>query len=214
MNDASKIEISNPTEQATLAPAVYIALDCEMGGIDLKYSLLTVYFSVFDANFQLIDDLYLYLKPDDGDYIVCGEALGVNKINLVGHDKRAITYREGRSALGEFLRKISLRTPHFEKLRALGHNVGGDIRFVWDKIYGRSKWEQYVSYRYLDTATICQFLKDKGTLPSEIDGPVGVSGSLMSLARYLNIPHCEEDLHDAKVDTLLTVEVYRQMLKL
>ena len=190
----------------------YIALDCEMGGIDLKYSLLTVYFSALDDNLQPYNELYLRLKPDDGDYIVCAEALLVNKIDLVKHDVLAIPYREGRAQLGKWLREVSGEGK--TKLRALGHNVGGDIRFIWEKIYDRKKWESYVSYRQLDTATICQFLKDKGSLPKSVDGPEGVSGSLMSLVRYFGIPYDEKTLHDAKVDTLLTVESYKKLLRL
>jgi hypothetical protein len=191
---------------------MYISLDCEMGGIDLKYSLLSAYFVVLDDQFNPTQDLYLRLKPDDGDYIVCAEAMGVNKINLVEHDKLAIPYKEARAQLGPLLRNASNNGA--VKLRALGHGVSGDIRFVWDKIYDRKKWEAYVSYRNLDTATICQFLKDKGTLPTAIDGPEGVSGSLMSLVRYFGIFYEEATLHDAKVDTLLTVEVYKRMLAL
>jgi hypothetical protein len=190
---------------------MYIALDCEMGGIDLKYSLLTAYFSVFDDEFKMLGDLYLRLKPDDGDYLVSAGGMAVNKIDLVEHDKVAITYAQGRSELGNFLRNVTEQGKH--KLRVLGHNVGGDVRFVWDKVYARQKWETYVSYRQLDTATICQFLKDCGKIPKDIDGPEGVSGSLMSLVRYFDIPYKEEELHDAKVDTLLTVEVYKKMLK-
>jgi len=194
-----------------LKKPTYIALDGEFGGIDLKYSLLQVYFAILDQDFNLLGELKLNLKPDDGDYIVCGEAMGVNKIDLVEHDKTAITYSKGRSELGNFLRTITEAGKY--KLRAIGHNVGGDIRFVWDKIYARQKWETYVSYRQLDTATICQFLKDCGKIPPDVDGPGGVSGSLISLVRYFGIPYDEISLHDAKVDTLLTVEVYKKMLK-
>ena len=184
-----------------------------MGGIDEQYSLLTVYFQILDDNLQHISELYLRLKPNDGDYVVCGEAMGVNKINLVDHDKVAITYNEGRSQLGKWLRDI-LGPPSKNRLHAIGHNVDGDIRFVWRCLYDRKKWEAYVSYRRLDTATICQYEKDKGKLPKEVDGPEGLSGSLMSLVKYFGIPHDESTLHDAKVDTLLTVEVYKKLLKL
>jgi len=192
---------------------MYIALDCEMGGVDLKYSLLTAYFMIYDDDWTPCRELYLRLKPDDGDYIVCAEALNVNKIDLVKHDKIAIPYHEGRSQFGNWLRRY-YGEPGKDKLRALGHNVNGDIRFVWDKIYARKKWENYVSYRQLDTATICQYLKDCGKLPKKVDGTEGVSGSLISLVKYFGIPHDENTLHDAKVDTLLTVEVYKRLLTL
>lgn len=188
----------------------YVALDTELGGIDLKYSLLQVYLVCLDENFQVLGELDLRLKPDDGDYIVCAEAMAVNHIDLVKHDAAAMTYSSARSLLGSWLRQMS--DGGKIKLRALGHNVGGDIRFIWDKIYSREKWEAYVSYRQLDTATICQYLKDCHKVPAEVDGAEGVSGSLMSLVRYFGIPYEEAKLHDARTDTLLTVEVYKQMV--
>jgi hypothetical protein len=41
-----------------------------MGGLEReKYSLLSVYLMATDDKFNVIGDLYLYLKPDDGIYI-------------------------------------------------------------------------------------------------------------------------------------------------
>ena len=61
----------------------YLILDAEMGGRDIRYSLLTVYFLVVDADFQKIGDLYLAVRPDDGDYIVSGQGMSVNRIDLI-----------------------------------------------------------------------------------------------------------------------------------
>ena len=66
-------------------------------------------------------------------------------------------------------------------------------------------WETFVSYRKLDTQAVCQFLKSCNRFPDD------VSGSLESIAKYFNIPIDENDLHDAKVDTLLTVEVFKKL---
>jgi hypothetical protein len=190
---------------------MYIVIDAEMGGIDLKYSLLTAYFGVFDEDFNFIDKLYLYLKPDDGVYSVSAQGMEINGIDLVKHDKVAITYNNGRSALGAFLRKHSPGGEH--RLTCVGHNVTTDLRCIWDKVYAREKWEEFVSYRVLDTSPICQFLIAKGVLPYDVQGKEGVSGSLESLAAYLGVP-ITGNLHDAKVDAHLTIGVLQALLKL
>jgi len=188
---------------------ITITLDTELGGIELKYSLLQAYFAALDENFTIVSELNLYLKPNDGDYIVCGQALGVNHIDLFKHDAIAITYDKARTALGTWLR--TLYDNHPQRFRAMGHGVAGDLRHIWDKIYARQKWENYVSYRTIDTSSVCQYLKDIGKLPQSDEA---LSGGLESLVKYFNIPHTADSLHDAKVDALLTAKVYQRMLLL
>ena len=189
----------------------YIALDCEMGGIDLKYSLLTVYFRILDKDFRMVNDLYLYLKPDDGDYVLTARGMEVNQINLVDHDKRAITYKEGKDVLRKWLYSLSQMTG-YNRLNPLGHNVGGDVKHVQNKLMDREKWEQYVSYRFKDTAVVGGYLIDRGLVPDGSGGQEGVSGSLSSWADYFGLKPVGV-LHDAKTDVLLTIEVYKKMLK-
>ncbi len=58
-------------------------LDTETGGIGIKYSLLTACFVVTDNNYNIINELSLNLKSEDGDYYLSGEGMGVNNINIV-----------------------------------------------------------------------------------------------------------------------------------
>lgn len=85
---------------------MYLFFDCETGGIGPDYSLLTCYLLVTDNQFNVIDDLYLYLKPDDGIFKVCAEALNVNRIDLKVHGTKAITYKEGGTKLTTSSRPI------------------------------------------------------------------------------------------------------------
>jgi len=190
---------------------MYIALDAEMGGIDLKYSLLTVYFRILNKDFEFVDDLYLRLKPDNGDYVLTARGMEVNQINLIEHDKTAITYMDGKDVLRKWMYGIS-QMPGYQRMDPLGHQVDGDVRHVWDKLMAREKWESYVSYRKLDTSSVAKFLRDRKVIPSETDGPEGVGGSLSSLAEFFGVKPVGQ-LHDAKTDVLLTVEVYKKMLK-
>lgn len=86
--------------------ATYLFMDCEMGGSELKYSLLAAYFSITDDKFNIIDNLYLQVKPDDGVYIVSGQGMQINKINLAIHDDVAIPYKKAKPLLYDFLKEI------------------------------------------------------------------------------------------------------------
>ena len=53
----------------------YLILDNEMGGRDLRYSLLQSAFIVVDNSFNEVARLTLNVKPDDGDYILSGQGM-------------------------------------------------------------------------------------------------------------------------------------------
>jgi DNA polymerase III alpha subunit (gram-positive type) len=184
----------------------YLGLDVETGGVDLDKSLLTSYLGVYifnDGVFTLEDELYLYTKPNDGVYHCNGEAMGINKIDLVEHDKKAITYGEAGGILREFLIKNSNNGK--DKLIPIGHNVKFDTTFIKDKIL--KTFEHYVSYRTLDTGPIAQFLKLCGLIPDD------KMGGLSKLAEHVGCKP-EGELHDAKTDTHLTVAVLQKFIAL
>jgi len=181
----------------------YLAIDNETGGLG-EVSLLTSYFAVLDSNLRILDDLYLYLKPEDGIYRIEPQALEINGINLVSHDKIAETKSTAGNKLYRFLKSYS--NDGADKLIPLGHNVTFDVIGIYEGILNRNIFEKFTSYRKLDTAVIAQFLKLAGKIPDE------VSGSLGSLATFFGIAN--DKAHDAKADVLVTIEVLKSMLKL
>lgn len=181
----------------------YLILDTETGGIGIDKSLLTAFFVVTDDQFRPIDELSLELKPNDGIYRTTGEALEINKIDLKTHDKVAVTYSVGGTALYNFLKKNS--DGGKIKLVPVGHGFSGDLDHIFDKLVSRNTWESFVSYRRLDTSVALQFLKACGVFPET------VSGSLASIVEYFNIK-LPGELHTAKADTLLTLEVLKNLI--
>ena len=185
----------------------YLAFDCETGGIDPETSLLTVYFGVLNHKLELIDELDLYCKPDnDGPYVVTAEGLEINGINLVKHHRQALTY----GACGKKLRDLVIKHSGNGKVKMIpvGHNVHFDIEGVTNKILSKKNWNQYVSYRVIDTQILARGLQLKGTIPMD------QSISLGNLINYLNVRGIEGVPHEAKYDTLATVEVLRKLIKL
>lgn len=196
----------------------YIFLDDETGGIGLDKSLLTVYLMVTDDKWKFLGDLYLFLKPEDGVYRVTGESMSIHGINLSEHDKIAMPYKEGGKTLYNFLKKHS--DEGRDKLTPVGHGVKGDIDHIIDKLVSRGTWDTFCSYRVLDTSSTVQFLKTVGVFPD-------ITGSLESLAKHFGIiesdwhnemdePNCivTNDLHDAKVDTMVTFKVLQKLIEM
>ena len=182
----------------------YLAIDNETGGLSEGVSLLTSYFAVLDCNLNMMDELYLEVKPEDGIYHIEPQALEVNKINLAIHDKTAETRSTAGNKLFKFLRGNSQDGAN--KLIPLGHNVIFDVISVHNELLNRATFEKFTSYRKLDTAVIAQFLKLAGKIPDE------VSGSLSSLAKFFGI--IAEAEHTAKGDVQTTIEVLKNLLRL
>jgi len=180
----------------------YVAMDCETGGIGDDKCLLTVYFAILDKNLNVLDELDLKVKPNDGIYAVTAKALEINKINLVEHDIAAITYEAASSAIFTFLEKNNPGGRN--KLTPLGHNVAFDVRFVCQKTLSKKSWDKYCSYRTLDTGTISQFLMATGYLPATMKASLG------ALADHFGIKF---DSHTAKGDTLACRDVLRAMME-
>lgn len=184
----------------------YVGLDCETGGLLAKdCSLLTVFFGIFNQNLELTSELPLIIKPDDNKpYAVTAGALEVNKINLIEHDKVAISESDARTRLYNFLKMES--NGGKVKLVPIGQNVKFDIDFVNAHLINKQGWDYFCSYRALDTGTIGQFLRMVGLIP------YSVTGSLGSYAKFYGITP-PGALHDAKTDTLVTVMVLKAMLE-
>jgi DNA polymerase III alpha subunit (gram-positive type) len=184
----------------------FIAFDNETGGIAPETSLLTVYFAILDDKLNLVDELDLKLKPNDGKpYLVEAGGLAVNKINLIEHDKTAITYSEGGQLLVKLLKKHAVGK---DRLTPLGHNVTFDIRGVTNNLLGDKTWNQFVSYKIQDTQVCARFLQLKGYFPADM------SMSLGSLANHFNIKLTDGTEHESKYDTQLTIEVYKRLLSI
>jgi DNA polymerase III alpha subunit (gram-positive type) len=181
---------------------MYLAFDSETGGLGNDVSLLTVYFAVFDKEFNLVSDLDLKLIPDDGIYRVQPKALEINKIDLAKLGQEAITYKDAKTQLYNFLQLAKYRDD-IDALVPLGQNVQFDIEKIVDTIISKGSWDNFVSRRVLDTMIIANFLKQIGLLNIE-------SVSLGSLVEYFGIK-IDGVAHEAKYDTLATVEVYKKL---
>lgn len=189
---------------------LFMPMDCESGGLSDEVSLLSAYFEIVDKDWNVVDTLDLYIKPNDGLYKVEAGGLEVNKINLVEHDKKAITYSEAGQLLFRFLNINSNQGKI--KIVPLGKNVSGDVRWVNKHLLNKGNWERFCSYRTMDISPFARALQIQGKIPPD----VGLS--LFSLRDFLEtkglMPEIEGNPHEAKYDTKLTVDVFRGLLAL
>ncbi len=183
--------------------ARYIAFDVEAGGVTDDHSLLSAYFVVIDEDLKTVyGELDLFVKPDNGNYVITPQALEVNKINLIEHDKIAITASKAGTLLYNFLKTHA--PDGTQKLIPLGHNIAFDVQFVKKHLLNKA-FNQYVSYRMLDTSCVVQFMKLTGTVSRDL------AGSLSEIASYFGIPLLPNTVHTAKGDTWLVIDVLRKL---
>lgn len=194
----------------TIMKAKYLALDCEMGGIGLETSLLTVCIDKLDKDLKKIDRLYLKLKPDNGLYTVTGKGMEINGINLGAHDAdpQTLTYKKAATSIYQYLDSEGRRKTE-DKYLIIGHQVKGDVNHICDKTISNNSWQEYCSYRLLDTSVIANFFiqNDLITLSEEF----GNSGSLGNLAKHFGVGEQPKAGHDAGDDVDLTVAVYKKL---
>jgi hypothetical protein len=179
---------------------LFLPLDCESGGFPKGVALLSTHLAVCDESWEIVDELELMTKPNDGHYLVSAEALEVNKINLVEHDKIAITYSAAGQELRNFLWKYSENGKI--KLIPMGKNVAGDITWITDNLLGMKAWSQFVSYRLYDLTPLIIYLKRKGKIAE--DAPESLSG----LATHFGI---EADWHTARGDNYAGIKVMKKL---
>ena len=182
-----------------------IAFDCETGGLGDDVSLLTVWFGIYNDKFELLDELPLKIKPKDGIYHIQAQALEVNKIDLIEHDKVAITKSEAGKLLFNFLKKNKCD----DMLIPVGHNIAGDVRWVNQHLLNADTFNQFCSYRKLDSSTIAMFLMMAGVLTG-----VERAGLGNLIERFELDKEIEGVAHEEKYDAIASIMSIKKMLEL
>lgn len=185
----------------------FLGIDIETGGLTTDVSLLTAYFGFYElvnGKFNRLDELDLKIKPNDGLYHITAESLDINKINLIEHNKVAISEKIAGQQLYKKLQEWFAISK--DKLIPVGHNVNFDIRKITTTLISIGSWETFVSYRLIDTCTIAQFYRICGKLPDNL------SCSLGHLSGYYKVQVTGQH-HEAKCDVEMTMGVLEKLMK-
>ena len=174
----------------------YLFLDTESGGPSGEYSLLTAAFIVMDDGYYVVDSLNLALKHEI--YKIQPGGMAVNKIDLIEHDKTAITPSAAGQQLREFLKKHYVKDGGY--LIPVGHGLEGDQQLIWDQLLGKKTWSQYVSFCGLDTGVITKWLAINGKIKGE-------SLNLFNLCKELQVDVSDLVEHTADGDAVATARL-------
>jgi DNA polymerase III alpha subunit (gram-positive type) len=182
----------------------YLGFDLETGGFDMdNHTINEAYFAIWDEDWNLLEDLHLLLKNDEGLINGSEEAYKITGIDPKEHleNPNTITYSEGRQKLIDMLErhKIPKKRNHY---RFLGQNIMGfDIPFMERQGFFTQEDRKKcgINHNSLDTTCIVTWLKDIGALPSTV-------GNLGSLVKYLELP--QGTAHRAKDDVHMQKAVY------
>ncbi len=181
----------------------YFCFDTETGGLSERTSLLTLYGIITDENLEPVDSISLKLKPSDGVFLVEGQALEINKINLDKHSRIADTYEVGAKKLKDFLSRHVEN--HTRKLDIIGQNViEFDIPRVKNFLLSDEEFSFYFSRETKDTKVQGIFLKTLGIIPGD------VNSSLITQLKFFFPDLNLDGHHDAKWDTEHTLKLYKK----
>lgn len=181
-------------------PVKYFLFDTETGGRTKECCLLTLYGQILNEHFDVLDDIDLKIKPNDGIYKFTAEALEINKIAIASHDTEAMKESEASSTFKNFIGRHTT----VGRITPIGHNVRFDVKFTKAHIF--SEWDKYFDYRQIDTAGLAKFLQQANLLPKTLDC------SLDSLIRYYDIKTDPALRHTARGDVESTYLIYMKML--
>lgn len=185
---------------------LYMPWDTETGGLnENKADLLTAYFAIMTEDYQILDELYLKLKPDGGRLPIAeAGALRVNGIDLQAHlaDPETVTYSEGKAGLIAMIKKHLKRNGRYSNISPMGYNCPFDVRWTQKHLLDQDTWESLLHYKMHDVMGVVDTLKKYGLFPKTL-------GSLSSVVEYLQVP--TRGAHNAKEDTLMTIDVDKKL---
>lgn len=187
---------------------LYMPFDSETGGFDPRTAdLLTLYVSIMDEEFKMLDELYFKLKPDGRLPVVEAQALKVNGIDIQKHlaDPETITYSTAKIKVVAMLKKHLKKSGRYSNIRPLGYNVPFDMRWMQEHVLPINEWEAILHYKFTDVMQNMDFLKEAGWFPKDL-------GTLGTVIDYLQIP--KRSAHNAREDTLMTIDVHKKILEI
>ena len=177
---------------------MYLAWDTETTGLSSKNQVLTSYFIILDEEYNEVDKLDLRIKYDE--YVINPRAMDVNKIDMVEHEKIAITVGAAQKQLEFFLENNRVSG----KYVPLGHNIKFDLRMLRSSnILTEDIDFNYISSDFVDTIDMVRELKKCNKIEKT------QSASLGKICKYFDIQLESDKLHDAEYDIKLTIELYK-----
>jgi DNA polymerase-3 subunit epsilon len=178
--------------------------DVETSGLDpIQNDILTLA-GIIEIDGEVKEEFYLEMQPFNYDTI-SKEALVVNGLTIE-QIKTFQRPQEAHKKLQSIFSKYINRYNKLDKLTAIGHNVGFDMRFLnslfrkcGDKYFG-----SWIDYHFLDTMVLLNLLKFNKVI--QIDNV-----KLVTAAKHFGVELTEA--HNAMADIKATRELFQKLIE-
>lgn len=179
--------------------------DTETTGVNSKTSSLIEIGAIAFQNGVEVGKFEGTCQPNTEKEIHLG-ALAVNRVKPTDFDELGDPFTLADN-FANFL--LDLPKAYNRSIIPCGHNVNFDIGFVSEFLKDNCLhgFEDFVSYRSIDTASIGRFLIDARLIPCE-------RASLGTLAKVLDAGYDENKHHTALYDAELSAKVYFKMMEI
>ena len=182
----------------------FLLLDIETTGFDEKKHQILEVGMLIIKGLEVIADINVAVKHTE--YTLTTSAMNANKINIIEHEKNALTLEDAGTTLLNFLKE------HKDTEKAyisIGQNVDFDLKFIEAMFFKLGKikeYREYISYRKLDIMQVA--------LMKNLEGKISLEKQdLDYLLTTLNI-EIPKDRHRALADCYLEFEVLKRLLAL
>jgi hypothetical protein len=185
-----------------------LGLDIETTGLHSTANLLTLYMAIIGEDFQVRESLDMKLKPNASTdergerpiYSVQAEAMKVNGIDLIQHDLDAISYKEAKTPIYNWIQEMSIK---YGELTPFGNLVTQDINKITECTISRPSWDNFVDRRVIELSSLGKTLQFLGRIPKD------QSLSLSKIANFFNIQADPNLIHTAAYDVWLGTQVLK-----
>lgn len=182
----------------------FLLLDIETTGFDDKKHQILEIGMLIIKGMKVIADVNISVKHKE--YTITTSAMNANKINIIEHEKNALTEEDAGTTLLNFLKE---HKDNEKAYIAIGQNVDFDLRFIeamFFKLGQIKEYREYISYRKLDIMQVALIknLESKISLEKQ---------DLDYLLTTLDI-EIPKDRHRALADCYLEFEVLKRLLTL
>jgi len=187
----------------------FLGIDLELSGLHEDSCILTLYMCVLDKNFKICDELSMDLKPEPvngrSQYLVEPEAMKINGIDLLSHDELAITYKQSKTIIYQWIEKMNAKYGH---LTPFGNNIQGDIDKICKFTIAKESWQNHVNRTVIELTSLGASLKSLGKLPLD------QSLSIENMAIYFGKKVDRQRLHTANYDVELGAYILKNYLEM
>lgn len=181
-----------------------LVLDLETTGLDSEANgILSIAAKLYNSNREVVTSFKSNCNPEDAE-INLG-ALKVNRFTI----ETIKSLRSEKDTILHFCDwLLSLKVDG--ELVVAGHNVHFDLSFIKSKLkkYNISGFDQAVSHRVIDTASVGRVLVEAGVLPKN------TKISLKDLVVASGIEYDSERHHSAEYDVNITAKLLFKMIDL